>query len=79
MKIWSIISGGALFFVGALALYVVVYLLFIKVLWAWTIPDLFPGAVTEGLISGDLSWYASFKIALFVALISSLAGIRGKY
>ena len=47
----------------------------IKVVWAWTIPDL-PGAVEEGLIAGSLSWFTTFKLAIFVALLGALAGAQ---
>ena len=43
----------------------------IKLLWAWTIPDLFPGAVEQGLVADSISWFTSFKIAIFVAVIST--------
>mgnify|MGYP001354450413 FL=1 len=44
-------------------------LLVIKLVWAWTIPDLFPGAVEQGLVAESLSWYASFTLAVLVALL----------
>ena len=37
------------------ALVLVVVLLLLKLLWAWTIPDLFPGAVEQGLVAGTIS------------------------
>ena len=51
-------------------------LFLIKVVWAWTVPDLFPGAVEQGLIAGSLSWFTAFKLAIFVALLGGLAGAR---
>jgi hypothetical protein len=47
-----------------------------KVLWAWTIPDLFPGAVEQGLVASDISWFTALKLAIFVALLARIAGIR---
>jgi hypothetical protein len=41
-----------------------------KFVWAWVVPDLFPGAVAEGLISANLSWFATFKLAVLTALLS---------
>jgi len=47
------------------------------VLWAWTIPDLFPGAVQQGLIAKNLSWFAALKVAIFVGVFGGLsAGAR---
>ena len=49
-------------------------LFLIKILWAWTIPDLFPGAVEQGLIAGEISWFASLKLALFLGILSAIIG-----
>ena len=54
----------------------IVALFLIKILWAWTIPDLFPGAVEQGLIAKEISWYTSLKVAIFVAALAGIAGIR---
>ena len=70
---------GTLGCFGTIALFVgllVLALLLTKVLWAWTIPDLFPGAVEQGLIAESLSWFTAFKLAIFVALLGALAGVR---
>ena len=42
----------------------------IKLLWAWTIPDLFPGAVKQGLVAAEISWLTSFKLAIFFAILT---------
>ncbi len=54
----------------------IVALFLVKILWAWTIPDLFPGAVEQGLIAKEISWYTSLKAAIFVAALAGIAGIR---
>ena len=54
----------------------VVGLLLIKVLWAWTVPDLFPGAVQQGLVAGSISWGTAAKVALFVAVL--FGGLGGR-
>jgi hypothetical protein len=51
----------------------VVVLFLVKVLWAWTVPDLFPGAVQQGLVAGSISWFTAVKVALFAALLSGFA------
>ena len=51
----------------------VVVLLLVKALWAWTIPDLFPGAVQQGLVAGSISWLTAVNIALFIAVLSGFA------
>lgn len=73
-KTWGIaIISGTL---ALIAVYAVIVLLLVKLLWAWTIPDIFPGAVSQGLIAGSISWYTAFKIAVFVAVLAGLAGVR---
>ena len=64
---------------GILALVVGAFnvaLFLVMILWAWTIPDLFPGAVEQGLIAREISWYTSLKVAIFVAALAGIAGIR---
>ena len=72
-KTWWIVISGTL---ALIAVYAVIVLLLVKLLWAWTIPDIFPGAVEQGLIAGSISWYTAFKIAVFVAVLAGLAGVR---
>jgi hypothetical protein len=57
----------------------VVALLLIKVLWSWTVPDLFPGAVAQGLIARDITWLAALKLAIFMAVIAGISrsGAKG--
>ena len=47
-------------------------LLLIKFMWSWVIPDLFPGAVAQGLVAGEISWFTAFKLAIFVAFFAGL-------
>ncbi len=54
----------------------VVALFLVKLLWAWTIPDLFPGAVEQGLVVGTISWLTALKVAIFVAILVGVAGAR---
>ena len=72
-KTWWIAITGVL---ALIAVYAVIVLLMVKLLWAWTIPDIFPGAVSQGLMAGSISWYTAFKIAVFVAVLAGLAGVR---
>jgi hypothetical protein len=55
----------------------IVVLLLTKLLWTWTIPDIFPGAVEQGLIAGSISWFSAFKIAIFASILAWLSGARG--
>lgn len=51
-------------------------LLVVKLLWAWTVPDLFPGAVKQGLIAARISWLAAFKIVLFLVILGGSLNMR---
>ncbi len=67
-KLFKIIPGAI-----ALVLGVATVMFFvIKLLWAWTIPDLFPGAVEQGLIAAEISWLTSFKLALFLGIVRGI-------
>ena len=68
----AIVPGVLALVIGAF----IVALFLVKILWVWTIPDLFPGAVDQGLIAKEISWYTSFKVAIFVAALAGIAGIR---
>ena len=67
---------------GIIALMIVIFvfaLFLIKVLWAWTIPDIFPGAVEQNLIVAELSWLTSFKLALLVVVLAGIAKGSSKH
>jgi hypothetical protein len=68
-NIAGIIVAGV---VGAVVAFVILLLL-IKLLWAWTIPDLFPGAVEQGLVAATISWATAGKIAILMAVFSGMA------
>ncbi len=53
----------------------VVGLFLIKILWAWTVPDLFPGAVQQGLVAKSISWLTAGKLAIFIAILAGI--VRG--
>ena len=42
----------------------------LKLLWAWVVPELFPGAVAQGLIVDVLSWSMAFKLVIFIMVLS---------
>ena len=71
----GIITGGV---VIAFVVFFVTLLL-IKLLWAWTIPDLFPGAVSQGLVAGSISWVTAAKLAIFASVILGIAGGRRRH
>ena len=54
----------------AVAVTFVISMVVFKFVWAWVVPDLFPGAVAQGLISANLTWFATLKLAVLVAVLS---------
>jgi len=73
-KTWWIAIGPGIF-VFSIGTFIIALFL-VKLLWAWTIPDLFPGAVQQGLIAHSISWFTSLKVAIFVAVLAGLSGAR---
>jgi len=51
----------------------VISLVVFKIVWAWVVPDLFPGAVTQGLIIADLSWLGAVKLAVLVSVLGGFS------
>ncbi len=70
--VWAIVSGVIALVVGVF----IIVLLLVKLLWSWTIPDLFPGAVAQGLVAGTISWFTALKVAIFFAVLTGVAGLR---
>lgn len=71
------VVAGIVGIVGIVCIVFAVGLLVIKALWAWTVPDLFPGAVQQGLVAGSISWGTAAKVALFMAVFGGLGrGLR---
>ncbi|MCE5240810.1 hypothetical protein LLH23_20295 [bacterium] len=69
-KVFGMVAGGLV----VACLVCVVMLLVVKLLWAWTVPDLFPGAVAQGLVAGSISWLTALKVAIVLGVLSGLAG-----
>lgn len=67
-KLWFIaLIPGML---ALVAVVIVITLLVVKLMWAWVVPDVFPGAVATGLIAREISWLTAFKIALVVGILT---------
>jgi hypothetical protein len=62
------VTTGVTILVTVIVTFVIAAILF-KFVWAWVVPDLFPGAVQEGLVAANLSWLASIKLAVLVAVL----------
>ena len=52
------------------AILFVISLIVFRFVWGWVVPDLFPGAVAEGLVVEDLTWLTAFKLAILAAALS---------
>jgi hypothetical protein len=74
--IWMIPAALGVLAVVAVAFVVTLFL--VKILWAWTVPDLFPGAVEQGLVAENISWLTSLKVAICAAVLAGIAGARGR-
>jgi uncharacterized membrane protein len=63
------VATGVAILVSVAVTFVISMVVF-KFVWAWVVSDLFPGAVAQGLISADLTWLATVKLAVLVAVLS---------
>ena len=70
-KVEKTVSRGFEIFFSVLFTLVFTVLI-LKFVWAWTVGDLFPGAVEQGLIAEDLSWGATLKLSILVALLNGV-------
>jgi hypothetical protein len=68
-KVEEGVKRGTAILVAVIVTFVISVVVF-KFVWAWVVPDLFPGAVAQGLISENLSWLATFKLAVLLAVLS---------
>ena len=65
------VTVGTTILVTVAVTFVIAVVVF-KFVWAWVVPDLFPGAVDQGLIIADLTWLAAVKLAVLVSVLSGL-------
>jgi cobalamin biosynthesis protein CobD/CbiB len=70
-KVEKGVATGTAIAIAVGVTFVITVILF-KFVWAWVIPDLFPGAVQQGLISANLSWFSTIKLAVLASLIGGL-------
>jgi hypothetical protein len=63
------VETGVTILVSVVVSFVIAVVMF-KFVWAWVVPDLFPGAVAQGLVSADLTWLAAVKLAVLVSVLS---------
>lgn len=70
-KVAKGVETGVEILVKVVVSFVVTIVVF-KFVWAWVVPDLFPGAVEQELVSASLSWLATVKLAVLVAVISGI-------
>lgn len=67
---------GAIVLIGGLF---VLALFLTRVLWAWTIPDLFPGAVEQGLIAETIPWLTALKIFVVLVFLGVLSHVAVRH
>jgi len=50
----------------------------VKWFWAWTIPEIFPGAVAQNLVAAKISWWTALKFSILLSLTAAVARVRKK-
>jgi hypothetical protein len=68
-KVEEGVKAGTAILIAVAVTFILSVIVF-KFVWAWEVPDLFPGAVAQGLISDDLTWLATLKLAVLVAVLN---------
>jgi len=62
--------------IGLVVMVVVPFL--VQLLWGWVVPDLFPGAVAQGLIAASISWFTAFKLTVVLLVFGIIGSQYGK-
>ena len=70
-RVTEAVTSGTTILVTVVVTFLIMVVV-LKFVWAWVVPDLFPGAVTQGLINADLTWLAALKLAVLVAVLSGV-------
>jgi len=68
-KVTKGVTTGVTVLITVIITFVIAMVVF-KYVWGWVVPDLFPGAVAQGLISGNLTWLAALKLAVLTAALT---------
>ncbi len=63
------VLGLIVAFLMILAVLILVTVFIVKFSWGLVVPDLFPGAVAQGLVVAELSWAMTFKLAIVLSLL----------
>ena len=74
--IGKIFSGGNALFMIILTIFTGAMMFIFTMAWILIIPDLFPGAVEQGLVARSISWWTSFKLAVFLCLTRIGSGYK---
>lgn len=74
MKKSVLFSSGIAIIIGVVILGFGILLALTKFLWAWIVPDLFPGAVSAGLVVASISWMTAFKLTICISIIAGIIG-----
>ena len=84
MNLFSKILTGISAVIAIIGLIFIFAFFLLKLLWAWTIPDLFPAAVEpvfginsdKPLIAPEISWFTSFKLAIFLSVLGGFMKVK---
>ena len=49
----------------------------IKLTWGWIVPEVLPGAVSQGLVADSITWLTALKLALVAAVLGAVAAACG--
>ena len=74
IEISNKVTSGSINLIGGAVTFLIGVIL-VKLLWAWTVPELMPAAVEGGLIAGNITWLTAFKLTGLVAILTSTGSL----
>ena len=69
---WAKIIGLLTVGVAIFAVIFLISVIVVKLSWGWVIPDLFPGAVEQGLIIAEMDWNVAVRLAIVLSVLGGM-------
>lgn len=71
---WTSIGLSCLGALTLIAILTVVVAFLITWVWSWVIPDVFAGAVQQGILPASITWFQALKLSVLL----SVFGLSGR-
>lgn len=71
---WTVVGLSCLGALALIAILTVVVAFLITLVWGWVIPDVFAGAVQQGILPASITWFQALKLSILL----SIFGLTGR-